>query len=128
MGDRGAAPRPARPVRGFTLLEVLVSLAILSGTLLLAFQVVSGAIAAEERSERWTSASFLAESLVREATAVFPETGESEGKFSPPMDAYSWKRTVRPAIHADAREVHVVVTWTSGRDSERVTLSGVAVK
>ena len=38
--------------RGFTLLEVLVSLAILSITLLLAYQVLSGAIAAEDRSEQ----------------------------------------------------------------------------
>ncbi|MBI5905750.1 MAG: prepilin-type N-terminal cleavage/methylation domain-containing protein [Deltaproteobacteria bacterium] len=127
MDDRRPG-RPARPVRGFTLLEVLVSLAILSGTLLLAFRIVSGAISAEERSERWTSASFLAESLVREATAGFPDTGETEGKFSPPMDSYSWRRTVRPAVHADAREVHVTVTWTSGRDAEKVALSGVAVK
>jgi len=50
--------------RGFTLLEVLVSLAILATTLLLAYQVISGAIAAEERSERWTAASYLAEALV----------------------------------------------------------------
>src|SRR3989337_2992626 len=49
--------------RGFTLLEVLVSLAILSATLLLAYQVISGAIAAEVRSERWTSATCLAEAL-----------------------------------------------------------------
>jgi prepilin-type N-terminal cleavage/methylation domain-containing protein len=54
--------------RGFTLLEVLVSLAILSITLLLAYQVLSGAIAAEDRSERWTAASCLGESLVREST------------------------------------------------------------
>jgi len=114
--------------RGFTLLEVLVSLAILATTLLLAYQVISGAIAAEERSERWTAASYLAEALVHESTSTFPDTGETEGKFAPPMDAYSWKRTVRAAIHPDAREVHVAVVWVSGGMEERVTFSGVAVK
>jgi len=114
--------------RGFTLLEVLVSLAILSTTLLLAYRVISGAIAAEDRSERWTSATCLGESLVREATASFPDTGETEGTFAPPMAAYSWKRSVRPAAHADAREVHVAVTWSAEGREERVTLSGVAVK
>lgn len=114
--------------RGFTLLEVLVSLAILSATLLLAYQVISGAIAAEDRSERWTSATCLGESLVRETTDSFPDTGETEGKFAPPMEAYSWKRSVRPAAHADAREVHVAVTWSAEGREERVTLSGVAVK
>ncbi|HEX7520219.1 MAG TPA: type II secretion system protein, partial [Candidatus Deferrimicrobium sp.] len=80
--------------RGFTLLEVLVSLAILSITLLLTYQVLAGAIAAEDRSERWTVASCLGESLVRESTAVWPETGETEGKFAAPMDSYSWTRSI----------------------------------
>lgn len=114
--------------RGFTLLEVLVSLAILSITLLLAYQVLSGAIAAEDRSERWTVASFLGESLVRESTAMWPDTGDAEGKFAAPMDSYSWKRSVRPAMHPDAREVHVTVTWSSEGREEKVTLTGVAVK
>ena len=125
MADpRGAGTRPG----GFTLLEVLVSLAILATTLLLAYQVVSGAIAAEERSERWTAASYLAETLVRESTSGFPEPGETEGKFPPPMETYSWKRSVRSALHSDAREVHVVVTWKSDGREERVSFSGVAVK
>jgi type II secretion system protein I len=114
--------------RGFTLLEVLVSLAILSITLLLAYEVLSGAIAAEDRSERWTVASCLGETLVRESTATWPEAGESEGKYAPPMEAYSWKRSILPAAHPDAREVHVAVTWSAGGREERVTLSGVAVK
>ena len=114
--------------RGFTLLEVLVSLAILSITLLLAYEVLSGAIAAEDRSERWTVASFLGESLVRESIAGWPDTGDAEGKFAAPTDSYSWKRSIRPAVHPDAREVHVTVTWTSEGREEKVSLAGVAVK
>ena len=128
MAERASSGDPRGADRGFTLLEVLVSLAILATTLLLAYQVISGAIAAEERSERWTAASYLAEALVREATSTFPATGEEGGTFAPPMEAYSWKRTVRAAIHPDAREVHVDVVWTSGSREERVTFSGVATK
>jgi type II secretory pathway pseudopilin PulG len=110
------------------LLEVLVSLAILATTLLLAYQVISGAIAAEERSEKWTVASYLAEALVLDAIAEFPETAEAEGKFAPPMEAYSWTSSIRPAAHPDAREVQVVVTWTSEGREEQVSLTGLAVK
>ena len=114
--------------RGFTLLEVLVSLAILSITLLLTYRVLSSAIAAEDRSERWTVASCLGEALVRESTAVWPDTGDSSGKFAAPLDAYSWKRSIVPAMHPDAREVHVVVTWSADGKEENVGLAGVAIK
>ncbi|MBI5419932.1 MAG: prepilin-type N-terminal cleavage/methylation domain-containing protein [Deltaproteobacteria bacterium] len=119
--------RPRRAA-GFTLLEVLVALAILSATLVLAYQLISGAISAEERSERWTAGVFLGETLVREATSPFPEVGEAEGRFPPPNEDYRWKRTVRQALHTDAREVQVVVTWSKEGREEAVALSGVAVK
>jgi type II secretion system protein I len=114
--------------RGFTLLEVLVSLAILAATLMLSYQVISGAISAENRSEKWTAASYLAEGLVLEALSPFPDTGETEGKFAPPMEAFTWKRSVRAALHPDAREVEVVVTWTSEGREEQVSVTGLAVK
>jgi type II secretion system protein I len=114
--------------KGFTLLEVLVSLSILAATLLLAYQVISGAVSASERSERWTAASYLAEGMVLEAVDGFPETAETEGKFSPPMQNYSWKRSIREAAHADAREVEVVVLWTSEGREERLSVTGLAVK
>ena len=113
---------------GFTLLEVLVALAILSAVLVLAYQVMSGAIAAEERSERWTKAAFLGESNFREATYTFPDIGEITGRFPPPDDAYMWVRVVRQAAHSDAREVHVTVIWSMKGGEEKMTLSGIATK
>lgn len=118
MGDRD----------GFTLIEVLVSLSILAATLLLSYQVISGAISAAERSERWTAASYLAEAMVLEAVEGFPEAAETGGKFPPPNEAYSWKRLVREASHPDAVEVEVVVLWTSGNREEQVSVTGLAVK
>jgi type II secretion system protein I len=118
MGDR----------KGFTLIEVLVSLSILAATLLLTYQVIAGAISAADRSERWTAASYLAEAMVRDAFDDFPAAEETEGKFQPPNDAYSWKRIVRAASHSDAVEVEVVVLWTSQNREERVSVTGLAVK
>jgi hypothetical protein len=44
------------------------------------------------------------------------------------MDSYSWKRSIREAAHADAREVHVTVTWSAEGQEEQVSLAGVAIK
>lgn len=115
-------------MRGFTLLEVLVSLAILSSLIVLAYRIVSGAVAAEERSERWTRASLLGERLLRESSSAFPEVQETRGRFEAPDAEFAWKRVVRQALHSDAREVEVTVTW-EGRDGEEsVTLTGLAIK
>lgn len=118
-----------RPAKGFTLLEVLVSLAILSAALVLAHRVVTGALAAESRSERWTECALLGEALFRETTASFPEIQQAEGTFAPPRDEFSWKRTVtQSSLYSDARIVEISVTWKSGEDEETVSLSGVSVK
>jgi type II secretion system protein I len=113
---------------GFTLLEVLVALAILSATLILAYRVMSEAISAEERSERWTTAAYLGEALLRDTTSVFPEISESEGRFPDLDNAYTWKRAVKATAHPDAREVDVTVKWNEGNREETVALAGIAVK
>jgi len=113
---------------GFTLLEVLVALAILSTTLIIAYRVMSEAISAAERSERWTVAAYLGEAFLRESTSTFPEVGEAQGKFPGLDNAYAWKREVKQAVHPDAREVDITVTWSEGERVETVTLAGIAIK
>lgn len=120
--------RRTRRPNGFTLLEVLVSLAILSATLVAAYRVTSGAIAATQRSERWTTASLLGEAKLRAVTETFPEVQETDGRFPAPDDAYGWHVVVKQAMHADAREVYVTVSWTEDDKPESITLPGLAVR
>lgn len=117
-----------RRTGGFTLLEVLVALAVLSTALVMAYRVMSESLAAEERSERWTEGALFAEGLMRDALASFPETGETDGRFPPPNEAYTWRRTILEAPHTDAREVRISVAWESGGRRETVFLAGVAVR
>lgn len=122
MPDRSVSPK------GFTLLEVLVSLAILSATLIMAFQVTSAAIDAADRSEAWTTASLLGEEKLREATDTFAEVQETEGTFPDPYEEYTWKISVKQALHADAREVYVSVSWNTDGAEEMINLSGLSVR
>jgi prepilin-type N-terminal cleavage/methylation domain-containing protein len=116
------------PQEGFTLLEVLVSLAILSATLIMAYRVTSAAISAGERSEAWTTASLLGEEKIREVLETFPEVQETEGEFPAPHKGYSFRLAVKQALHADAREVYLTVSWKAGETVESITLSGLAVR
>jgi len=114
--------------KGFTLIEVLVSLSILAVTLMLTYRVISGAISSSHRSDRWTAAAYLAEKMILEAGERFPEATETEGKFQPPYDSYSWKRIVRAAAHPDAVEVMVIVSWISDGERDQVSVTGLSVR
>ena len=105
-----------------------MSLAILSATLIMAFQVTSGAIAAAERSESWTTASLLGEEKLRDEISTFPEVQETNGTFPDPHEDFAWKVSVRQALHPDAREVYITVAWQTGSAEETITLSGLAVR
>jgi type II secretion system protein I len=114
--------------KGFTLLEVLVSLAILSATLITAYQVTSGALAAEQRAEAWTTAILLGEEKHQEATETFPEVQETNGTFPDPHGEYAWKLIVKQALHPDAREVYLTVSWETDGDEETIMLAGLSVR
>ena len=114
--------------KGFTLLEVLVSLAILSATLITAYQVTSGALAAEQRAEVWTTAILLGEEKLQEVTETFPEVQETNGTFPDPHTEYAWRLIVKQALHPDAREVYLTVSWETGGDGETIMLSGLSVR
>ena len=86
------------------------------------------AIAASDRSELWTTASLLGEEKLREATETFPEIQETKGNFSDPHEGYAWTLIVKQAVHPDAREVHVSVSWKIDGIVQTFTLSGVAVR
>ncbi|HSL98787.1 MAG TPA: prepilin-type N-terminal cleavage/methylation domain-containing protein [Candidatus Limnocylindria bacterium] len=114
--------------KGFTLLEVLVSLAILSATLITAYQVTSGALAAEQRAGAWTTAILLGEEKLQEVTETFPEVQETNGTFPDPHTEYAWRLIVKQALHPDAREVYLTVSWETGGDGETIMLSGLSVR
>jgi general secretion pathway protein I len=128
---RARAPR--RAAAGFTLMETLVAMTILSIALAIVFQQFSGALNAAYVSEAYTRAVWHArekmdELLLRDA----PGPGEEEGDFG---DGYRWRCRVE-AVELDAPPapdavapltITVWVNWEQGRNTKELELSALTL-
>lgn len=119
----------ARPA-GFTLLEVLVAVAILGLTVVVSIQGFAAGLRLLKVSGDHQQAVLLADQKVREV--VKPALGEDDGSVGP----YAWAREVRlleaPDLVVPGRptrwkvyEIVVRVTWAQQRQVEVATLRTV---
>lgn len=103
-----------RDLRGFTLLEVMVALAVIATafTALLGLHVRNLRVAAREQA--YTQALLLSRTLITDSElAGYPEIGISEGDFEERYPGlypgFRWVRTVNDFPVPDTREVTVRV-------------------
>lgn len=107
---------------GFTLLEVLVAMAILSMVLVILLQNHGMSIRLSDRARKSSVAANLARDLMTDVEIEgFPELGSEEGDFSelyPGLyPGFTWQRQVNESIFADyIREVTVTVTYYDGEE------------
>ena len=79
-------------IRGFTLLEVMIAMAILAITLVVVFQSQSQSISMAGRARFETTAALLAQSKMAEIEAANPESVVSDsGDFGDDFPDYSWR-------------------------------------
>lgn len=92
------------PCSGFTLLEILIAVAILSGAFLALLSGQGSGFLASERAERLNLATNLARQKMAEMEmkvqtdmdkGKFPEEDEQAGIFEEPFDDYRWKYNLR---------------------------------
>ena len=100
--------------RGFTLLEVLVALAIISGLLITLIYTVNYQLGIVERQETVTVATLLAKSALTELEKK-PES--KKGKFESPYEAYTFETAVKDSPYPGVNEITVIVT--SGKEEVR---------
>jgi len=115
---------------GFTLLEVMVAMAILAMVLVTLLGLKNKSTQNVMLSERITTATLLAKRKMTE-TLVIARTGtvvqkEDEGEF-PEEDFknYTWKTAIAPVpidINVKIIEVRVAVLWKEGERQEQVEL------
>lgn len=122
---------------GFTLLEVLLAIALLAIALPVLLGLRNFDLSLHDRARELTAATLLAQEKLLEAelAGVYP-IGETVGDFqnaplgTPSMVqasdraiGYRWKRTVSPTPLELIREVRVKVSWPRGAAEEAVEVS-----
>jgi prepilin-type N-terminal cleavage/methylation domain-containing protein len=106
---------------GFTLLEVLISLAVIGALLVPLIYTLNYHLSLVERQETITTATLLAKNMIVDL-AKSPE--ESKGSFDSPYETYSYETSVKDSPYVGIAEV--VVTVRNGK--EEVTLNEFVFK
>jgi len=112
--------------RGFTLLEVLIAMVILSLSLMAAIRVAtmmtgSSIRMKEETYAQWVALNKLAE--LRLAKGV-PVNGKLDGEDEMAGRNWRWKIILKKTPYAGVQEVHVQV-WGAGDNKDTAALSDV---
>ena len=106
---------------GFTLLEVLIALAIVGGLLVTLIYTLNYQLGLVERQETVTAATLLAKNKMTEMEKA-PEPGK--GVFAPPFDRYTYETSVKDSPYPGIGEIVVSVKT----DKEEVRLNEFVIK
>jgi prepilin-type N-terminal cleavage/methylation domain-containing protein len=111
---------------GFSLLEVIVALVIITLTLFLTFQINSNSIKVEATVQGRLKALYKGEKLMEEYLSTFPAKGTRKGEEKDEDFPHQYSVIVSETPHPDVREVNLTLTWLEGKDSRSITLTGVS--
>ncbi|MFQ5893125.1 MAG: prepilin-type N-terminal cleavage/methylation domain-containing protein [Nitrospinota bacterium] len=119
---------------GFTLMEVLVAIAIMGVSLVLIFSLFSQGLTALHIDEAYSTAVILAKSKMDEVDLLEElADGDEEGRYP---GGYRWRREVAetPGPHERPRErrtrlyhIRVTVSWKDGPRRRRVALETLRI-
>jgi general secretion pathway protein I len=101
---------------GFTLLEVLISLAIIGGLLITLIYTLNYHLGLAERQKTVTVATLLAKNKIADLERS-PEN--DKGAFDPPYDNYAYETSVKESPYIGVSEIAVVVK----KEKEEVKLN-----
>ena len=118
VGDKSGSIRK----RGFTILEVLVSLSILVFILIALYQSYSTSIfVLSSTTNLWKAMSHAQDELLKlERATISPPVSVSQGEFelADPMSGFRWKKLVRdttPLPGIMVRQVNYQLLWNEGK-------------
>ncbi len=111
---------------GFTLLEVMIALAIVGIALVTLLGLETRTIQLAETQQRVTQATLLAQEKMTEIETgeqVVTGIGEREGQFASPFELYRWAIALEPTPLPAIEMVTVTVAWGQAARNEAVDLT-----
>jgi general secretion pathway protein I len=124
------------PAPGFTLLEVLVAVAIVAIALVAFMGLHLRSLDATIRAQDLTTAVLLAQGKMA-TMGEFPDTGEEQGKFEgPDLERFQWATAVTEHTldaldggqTVTVRRLEVTVSWADGQQIHHYTLEAYGVQ
>lgn len=120
---RGAGQRSELVSRGFTLLEVMVAVAILGLVLVSLLGLRNRSLQDVLLAQRITTATMLAERQMADTLSGALLPREEEGEFEEEeFKEFTWKKIVVPTPIVGIMEARVAVLWKEGEREEQVEL------
>ncbi len=108
---------------GFTLVEVVVALAVLAVALAAASRAIGAGIDVQGNLRQRVLAGWVAENRLAEHRALrdWLPVGESAGQTQMSGESLAWRETVSATPNSQFRRIDVVVSAPSGRELARLT-------
>lgn len=102
-------------MKGFTLLEVMVALAIIAGTVVTVIGAVNYQLSVVARDREESVAQLLARSKLEELEQAKEMPERQEGTFAPAWPAYVWRLTAAQTQIPGYRKFAMTVSWNGER-------------
>ncbi|MEK7773476.1 MAG: prepilin-type N-terminal cleavage/methylation domain-containing protein [Deltaproteobacteria bacterium] len=102
-------------VKGFTFIEVMVALAILSGVIVTVVTTINYHLTVVERLRKTTYAAMLARVKIEEINILGPPPSAQGDFTSYGRPEYGWEYISEDFMIKDVKKVHVTVTWGGGQ-------------
>ncbi len=109
--------------KGFLLLEIMMSVSILSIGVLLILNSFVKLIKATELSEDYFRAGLLLEEKLTEVYNGYAKEGLSKGEFKDPSNRFSWELYLAKSEDDSCREVSLKVLWREKDKEEDLSVS-----
>ena len=112
--------------KGFSLLEVMIALAIVAIALVSLLGLSNRSILVQNKIQRLTQATMLAQQLMSEqelnVTKSRVDWEPQEDAFSAPFAAFRWQISYQDTLINQVKQVTVIVIWGDAEKNEQVQL------